>query len=134
MGNEQSEQSDLETCKFKTVSDTFNEALQKILQQNSTADLVEALLVVTRLIKNLLSLKENCDADGVDRSQQHKFRTIFSQNTVVNNKLLSLNGNIEDLLIMMGYTTQDLGNPDLKPNFYFSSRVKDDFIQIEKCQ
>lgn len=63
---------------------------------------------------------------------QSKFRTIFSENLIVNNKLLSVSGNIEDLLILMGYKTRDLGNPSLKPNFYFSSDEKEDFIILRE--
>ncbi len=63
---------------------------------------------------------------------QSKFRTIFSENTVVNNQLFSLGGNVEDLLILMGYQTRDQGNPDLKPNFYFGSNEKEDFTRVRE--
>ena len=63
---------------------------------------------------------------------QSKFRTIFSENTNVNNKLLSISGNIEDLLILMGYQTRDQGNPSLKPNFYFASDEKEDFTKVRE--
>jgi len=85
------------------------------------------LTILVKLLTNLLTLEDNCDAYGTERSMQSKFRTIFSENTTINNKLLSLSGNIEDLLILMGYKTRDLGNPSLKPNFYFSSSEKEDF-------
>jgi hypothetical protein len=63
---------------------------------------------------------------------QSKFRTIFSENPQVNNKLLSISGNIEDLLVLIGYSTRDLGNPDLKPNFFFSSSDACDFKKVRE--
>ena len=50
----------------------------------------------------------------------------------MNNYLLSLSGNIEDLLMTIGYTPVDLGNPDLKPNFVFYGDSADDFIELRK--
>ncbi len=47
---------------------------------------------------------------GMDRSNQYKVRTICSQNTKVNNELLSLAGGIESLLEVMGFTKTELGN------------------------
>lgn len=95
--------------------------------------MIEALTILVKLLTNLLTVEDKCDAHGTERSMQSKFRTIFSENTTINNKLLSLSGNIEDLLILMGYKTRDQGNPSLKPNFYFSSSEKEDF-QLVKHQ
>jgi hypothetical protein len=48
----------------------------------------------------------------------------------VNNKLLSLRGNVEDLLVLIGYSTREQGNPDMKPNFYFRSSESEDFKKV----
>ena len=99
---------------------------------NKRDDLIEALTILTKLLTNLVSLESKADAHGTERSMQSKFRTIFSENTVVNNSLLSIGGNIEDLLILMGYQTRDQGNPSLKPNFYFGSDEKEDFTRVRE--
>ena len=65
-------------------------------------------------------------------SEQRKYRTIFSQNSAVNNHLLSLAGNIEDLIMAIGFTPVELGNPDLKPNFVFYGDCTEDFEELRK--
>jgi hypothetical protein len=89
--------------KFKRVAVSFDEALKNILKANKRDDLIEALTILTKVLTNLVSLEPKADAHGTERSMQSKFRTIFSENTVINNSLLSIGGNIEDLLILMGY-------------------------------
>ena len=35
------------------------------------------------------------------------------------------------MLVGLGYSTEDLGNQSLKPNFYFTSKEKEDFEKLE---
>lgn len=72
-------------------------------------------------------------AFGVERSAQYKYRTIYSQNTQVNNKLLSLKGNIEELIFAMGYRAIEMGNTSLKPNFYFKHIENEYFDHLADC-
>ena len=69
----------------------------------------------------------------MERSAQYKYRTILSQNTQVNNRLLSLKGNIEDLIFAMGYRAIETGNTSLKPNFYFKHIEKEYFDHLAGC-
>ena len=44
---------------------------------------------------------------------------------------MSVKGGIEDLLICLGYRAEELGNQNLKPNFYYGSRDEKDFEELE---
>ena len=46
--------------------------------------------------------------------------------------MLSLSGQIEDLLLALGYEPVDLGNPDLKPDFVFRHDTKEAFQELRE--
>lgn len=47
--------------------------------------------------------------------------------------LLSLNGNIEEVIFAMGFQAVELGNTSLKPNFYFKHIDPDEFDHLRLC-
>ena len=62
------------------------------MQSNISEDLVAGFSTLVNIVEPLLKLEVASHADGVERSSQKRFRTIFSQNCQVNNTLLSLGG------------------------------------------
>mmetsp|Transcript_28273 Transcript_28273/g.37740 ORF Transcript_28273/g.37740 Transcript_28273/m.37740 type:complete len:99 (+) Transcript_28273:231-527(+) len=98
------------------------------MQSNPGEDLVAGFTTLSCIVEPLLKLEVVSNAKGVERSRQLRFRTIFSQNCRVNNTLLSLEGQVEDLLIAMGFTPSEVGNPDLKPDFVFGHTESEPFI------
>ncbi len=47
--------------------------------------------------------------------------------------MLSLKGNIEELIFAMGYRAIETGNISLKPNFYFKHIEKEYFEHLASC-
>ena len=119
--------------KNEPVHTTFGAALKSIMQNNTSEELVEGFEVLSKLLHSLLTIEDRADAFGQERADQKKFRTIFSQNSAVNNYVLSLAGQIEDLIAAIGYEPQELGNPDLKPNYTFRGDTVDEFRHVRKC-
>ena len=100
------------------------------MQSNRTEDLLTGFTTLTEIINPLLKLEVAAKAGGVERSQQARLRTIYSQNCRINNSVFSLSGQIEDLIIAMGFTACEIGNPDLKPNFVFRHSESEPFVQL----
>jgi hypothetical protein len=78
------------------------------LKANTSADTQAGIQLLAEIIAKISALEPS--VTGMDRSNQYKVRTICSQNTKVNNELLSLAGGIESLLEVMGFTKTELGN------------------------
>ena len=103
------------------------------MQANSSEDLVAGFTTLVDIVDPLLKLEVASHAMGVERSQQRRYRTIYSQNCQVNNTLLNLGGQIEDLIIAMGFTACEIGNPDLKPDFVFLHSESEPFVLLSMC-
>lgn len=117
---------------MKPCCNDFSKILTQLKDRNDPEDLKIGYKVVVKLLDCLLEIEDQCDATGVERSLQAKKRTIFSQNAAVNNALFSLDGQIEDLFMNLGYIPVDLGNPDLKPNFMFKHTEKEAFKELRE--
>ena len=98
------------------------------MKSNPSADLTLAFETLLSILGPLLQIEPMSRAQGVTRSLQTRYRTIYSQNSHVNNTLLCLNGGVEDLIVALGFTASEIGNPDLKPNFVFKHEESEAFV------
>ena len=103
----------------------------QILVKNPGCETQKGIELLSQITKSITELEPS--VSGMDRSNQYKVRTICSQNTQVNNELLSLAGGVEELLECMGFTKRELGNKQLKPNWEFKHNSPEWFSSIEYC-
>jgi hypothetical protein len=85
----------------------FQRQFLQIIQSNPAQETIAGLEILVRILQSFTI------------ESSYKQRTILSQNTQINNELLSLSGDIEALLEAIGFTKMPLGNPSLKPNYIF---------------
>ena len=117
--------------KLRPKNTTFTQAFQSVMKSNSNEDLIAGFQTLIQIIEPLIELETMSNASGVERSRQNRTRTIFSQNCMVNNTVFCLNGQIEDLIIALGFTASEIGNPDLKPDFVFRHDESEAFVQLK---
>ncbi len=113
---------------IQLTKEDFESKLNTIVELNTPEEVIQGLDVLLQVVCPVLDLQP-----GQDRSEQFKVRTIFSQNSNVNNSLLSLNGGIEELIISLGYRAVPLGNPLLKHNFQFRHTESDKIDHLRQC-
>ena len=65
-------------AKQAPVHETFEESLKSIMQNNSVHELVPGFEILSKLLNSLLTIENRANVHGIERSQQRKFRTIFS--------------------------------------------------------
>ena len=56
-----------DTASTNTEKTDFNQVLKEILAKNSPGNLITALTLLTRLLTNLMTLKDRCCAEGAER-------------------------------------------------------------------